>query len=68
MTRILSPDSLTHQEFGSERNLRPQGLSEFTGQSILKDNLAIAIEAARHRGEALDHCLFAGPPGLGQTT
>lgn len=68
MTRILSPDSLTHQEFDSERNLRPQGLSEFTGQSILKDNLAIAIEAARHRGEALDHCLFAGPPGLGKTT
>ena len=43
-------------------------LTSFTGQPKLKENLAIAIEAARLRGEALDHVLLYGPPGLGQTT
>ncbi len=51
-----------------EAALRPQRLADFTGQSKLKENLAIAIEAARLRGEALDHVLLYGPPGLGKTT
>jgi len=48
--------------------LRPQGLAEFTGQEKLKANLSVFIQAARARGDALDHVLFHGPPGLGKTT
>ncbi|MBI1789016.1 MAG: Holliday junction branch migration DNA helicase RuvB, partial [Acidobacteria bacterium] len=51
-----------------EASLRPKRLEDFTGQTKLKENLAIAIAAARHRGEALDHVLLYGPPGLGKTT
>jgi holliday junction DNA helicase RuvB len=51
-----------------EAGLRPRRLKDFTGQTKLKENLAIAIEAARHRGEAMDHVLLYGPPGLGKTT
>ena len=51
-----------------ELKLRPQRLVEFIGQAKVKENLAVAIEAARSRGEALDHVLLYGPPGLGKTT
>lgn len=51
-----------------ELKLRPRRLAEFIGQSKVKENLAVAIEAARSRGEALDHVLLYGPPGLGKTT
>src|SRR5271154_5519118 len=51
-----------------EAALRPQLLADFTGQAKLKENLAIAIEAATKRGEAMDHVLLYGPPGLGKTT
>src|SRR5207244_11688049 len=51
-----------------ELKLRPQRLGEFIGQAKVKENLAVAIEAARSRGEALDHVLLSGPPGLGKTT
>lgn len=51
-----------------EAALRPKRLADFTGQPKLKENLSIAIEAARLRGEALDHVLLYGPPGLGKTT
>jgi Holliday junction DNA helicase RuvB len=51
-----------------ELKLRPQKLSEFIGQSKVKENLAIAIEAAKSRGEAMDHVMLYGPPGLGKTT
>jgi len=51
-----------------DTHLRPQKLEEFIGQSKAKQNLRIFIEAAKTRGEALDHVLFAGPPGLGKTT
>src|SRR5580700_9495871 len=51
-----------------EAGLRPRRLADFAGQSKLKENLAIAIEAARLRGEAMDHVLLYGPPGLGKTT
>ena len=51
-----------------ELKLRPQRLAEFIGQPKVKENLAVAIEAAKSRGEALDHVLLYGPPGLGKTT
>ena len=51
-----------------ELKLRPQRLAEFIGQAKVKENLAVAIEATRSRGEALDHVLLYGPPGLGKTT
>src|SRR6202166_4833137 len=51
-----------------EASLRPQRLADFTGQARLKENLSIAIEAAKQRGEAMDHVLLYGPPGLGKTT
>jgi len=56
------------EELQFEATLRPRTLAEFTGQTKLKENLAIAIEAARRRGEAMDHVLLYGPPGLGKTT
>ena len=55
-------------EDGASVGLRPEGLAEFVGQRAEKENLRIYIEAARRRGEALDHVLFHGPPGLGKTT
>src|SRR5262250_3449622 len=51
-----------------EAGLRPRRLADFTGQPKLKENLSIAIEAAKKRGEAMDHVLLHGPPGLGKTT
>ena len=66
--RIISPQKCSFDENDSDRNLRPPSLNEFTGQDDIKESLSIAIEAAKHRGDALDHCLFAGPPGLGKTT
>src|SRR6201982_4286588 len=48
--------------------MRPQSLTEFVGQAQARKNLSIFIEAAKKRGEALDHVLFVGPPGLGKTT
>jgi Holliday junction DNA helicase RuvB len=51
-----------------DATLRPPSLSEFVGQARIKENLAVAIDAARRRGEALDHVLLSGPPGLGKTT
>ncbi len=51
-----------------DASLRPRRLEEFTGQAKLKENLSIAIEAARQRSEAMDHVLLYGPPGLGKTT
>ena len=55
-------------ESSFELKLRPQRLAEFIGQPKVKENLSVAIEAARSRGEALDHVLLYGPPGLGKTT
>src|SRR6201995_2244971 len=66
-SRIVSPAAeLDDAQF--EAGLRPRRLEDFTGQPKLKENLAIAIEAAKRRGEALDHVLLYGPPGLGKTT
>lgn len=53
---------------GDERSLRPKTLGEFPGQDRIKENVSIAVQAAQGRGEALDHLLLYGPPGLGKTT
>jgi Holliday junction DNA helicase RuvB len=55
-------------ELGLERTLRPRSIGEYVGQSKIVDNLKIFVRAARERGEALDHVLLFGPPGLGKTT
>src|SRR6516162_4981797 len=75
---VLSKDNLDRERIVSaasvdddvsfELKLRPQRLREFIGQDKVKNNLEIAIQAARSRGEALDHVLLYGPPGLGKTT
>ncbi|HEY7026722.1 MAG TPA: Holliday junction branch migration DNA helicase RuvB [Gemmatimonadales bacterium] len=69
MTRleITTPDVLP-EETGAEAALRPSRLDEFVGQAQVKASLQIAIDAAKARGEPLDHTLFFGPPGLGKTT
>ena len=58
----------TPEDVAIEVGLRPRKMDEFVGQSALKERLAILIEAARGRGEAIDHVLFSGPPGLGKTS
>src|SRR6202163_1058701 len=60
--------SLREEELQFETALRPVRLADFAGQAKVKENLSIAIEAAKGRGEALDHVLLYGPPGLGKTT
>ena len=52
----------------SERQLRPRRLDEFSGQAKLKQQLRVYLQAARERGDALDHVLLSGPPGLGKTS
>jgi len=64
--RIISPEPAPGEAY--DRALRPQTLGEFVGQEQAKGNLKIFIDAARARGEALDHVLLFGPPGLGKTT
>jgi holliday junction DNA helicase RuvB len=59
---------LTPEEVAFEAGLRPRSLDEFIGQDDLKERLSILVEAARGRGEPLDHLVFSGPPGLGKTT
>jgi Holliday junction DNA helicase RuvB len=59
---------VTEEDAKIEPNLRPQLLSEYIGQSKIKENMKIYIDAAKARGETLDHVLFYGPPGLGKTT
>jgi len=61
-------DCEARPEDQADTHLRPQFLDEFIGQSKIKANLRVFIQAAKARGEALDHVLFAGPPGLGKTT
>ena len=69
---MAEPDPLVRPEpmvdDAPERALRPERLTDFTGQAETRANLAVFIEAARRRGEAMDHLLFYGPPGLGKTT
>src|SRR3546814_12174823 len=63
--RLLTPDRKPEDV---DAALRPKSLDEFVGQKGARDNLRVFIEAARRRGDALDHVLFFGPPGLGKTT
>ena len=65
--RVLSPEE-TMDDGDIELTLRPQTLHDYVGQEKVKENLAIYIEAAKRRGEPLDHVLLYGPPGLGKTT
>jgi Holliday junction DNA helicase RuvB len=65
---ILDVTQLPDESAGLDNILRPTTLDEFVGQEKLKSNLRVFIDAARGRGEALDHCLFYAPPGLGKTT
>jgi Holliday junction DNA helicase RuvB len=64
--RLITPDKSDADD--TERQFRPQTLDDFIGQQQVRDNLSIFIQAARARGEALDHVMFFGPPGLGKTT
>ncbi len=64
--RIQAPEELPDDEL--ERSLRPRRLEDFVGQDALKDQLRVSISATASRGEALDHVLLAGPPGLGKTS
>jgi Holliday junction DNA helicase RuvB len=66
--RIISAAAATPQEEAIERALRPKALEEYIGQEKIRGQLEIFIEAARKRGESLDHVLLFGPPGLGKTT
>lgn len=66
--RIINPELEDSGEERLENSLRPQVLSEYIGQDKVKENMKIYIEAAKKRGEALDHVLLYGPPGLGKTT
>ncbi len=68
MERRIIMTELASEELRFEQSLRPQRLQEYIGQKKLKSMLQVYIEAARQRGESLDHVLFYGPPGLGKTT
>ena len=65
--RIVEIEKVSFEE-GYEKSLRPQSLDEYIGQEQIKKNLKVFIQAAKKRGESLDHMLFFGPPGLGKTT
>ena len=65
---LIRPELESRQEERMENSLRPQTLNEYIGQTKVKENMKIYIEAAQKRGDSLDHCLFYGPPGLGKTT
>ena len=69
INRIVSPENLPEAaEMSEEKSLRPAFLGEYVGQKKAKETLSLCIEAARARGDSLDHVLLAGPPGLGKTT
>ena len=66
--RLINPELINNGEERLENSLRPKTLDEYIGQSKVKENMKIYIEAAKKREEALDHVLLYGPPGLGKTT
>lgn len=68
MSRRIITTEPEYEDIAIEKTLRPQGLDEYIGQGKIKTNLKVYIEAAKARGESLDHILFYGPPGLGKTT
>ncbi len=68
MSERMVSDVLTKPDTALEAALRPAAFAEFTGQALTRERLEIAVEAARRRGEPIDHVLLSGPPGLGKTT
>ena len=66
--RIVTAEYDSNQDYEVENSLRPKVLTEYIGQEKAKSNLKVYIESAKLRGEALDHVLLYGPPGLGKTT
>ena len=66
--RLINPELVDINEERMENSLRPKTLAEYIGQDKVKENMKVYIEAAKKRGEALDHVLLYGPPGLGKTT
>lgn len=68
MAKRMIETNITEEDVKIEGSLRPQTLNDYIGQSKIKENLKVYIQAARQRGDALDHVLFYGPPGLGKTT
>ena len=66
--RLVAPEDSTGRDDPVDRAIRPRALAEYVGQSEVREQMQIFIEAARNRGEALDHTLIFGPPGLGKTT
>ena len=68
MAERMVSDVLTKPDTALEAALRPAAFAEFTGQALSRERLEIAVEAARRRGEPIDHVLLSGPPGLGKTT
>ena len=68
MPKRMIETSFTEEDLKIENTLRPRFLKDYTGQEKIKTNLKIFIEAAKGRGESLDHALFYGPPGLGKTS
>ena len=65
---LINPELESKQEENMEKSLRPKFLKEYIGQDKVKENMKVYIEAAKKRGESLDHVLLYGPPGLGKTT
>jgi len=65
---FLAADLLDPEEIAVERSLRPRSLDEYLGQREVKAGLSVLLQAAKQRGEAADHVLLHGPPGLGKTT
>jgi len=68
MDNIIINTQIDDEDRCFDASLRPTSFSEYIGQDKIKENLQVFIEAAKRRGEALDHVLFSGPPGLGKTT
>jgi Holliday junction DNA helicase RuvB len=66
--RLVSPELISKEEESFNRTLRPSNIDDYVGQKKVVEKLSIALQAARQRGESLEHVLFHGPPGLGKTT
>lgn len=68
MTQDRTTEALNRPDVDFELTIRPTTFDDFVGQPRVKDRLQLAVDAATHRGDVLDHCLLSGPPGLGKTT
>ena len=68
MENVRTSEALNRRNTAFDNRLRPSEFAEFVGQQKIRDRLMLAVQAAKERGETLDHVLFSGPPGLGKTT